>query len=100
MTPALFCLSYFSDRVLCFCLGLALHHNPPIYASQVAWITVPPHPVCWDGVLLTFCPGWPWTVILPNSVSQVTGIMVCTAMPSNFHSLNWNFFWDICSCKR
>jgi hypothetical protein len=27
--PVLFCFSYFSDKVLHFCLELALDHNPP-----------------------------------------------------------------------
>jgi hypothetical protein len=27
--------------------------------------------ICWDGVSLTFCPGWPWTFILPISASWV-----------------------------
>jgi hypothetical protein len=31
-------LSYFSDKVLHFCSGPVLGHNPPICASQVAWI--------------------------------------------------------------
>jgi hypothetical protein len=38
--PALFCFSYFSGRVLCFCLWLALNLDPPTYASQVAGMTV------------------------------------------------------------
>jgi hypothetical protein len=28
----------------------------------------------WDEVSLTFCPGWPWTLILLISISGVAGI--------------------------
>jgi hypothetical protein len=31
----------------------------------------------WDGVSLIFCPGWPWTVILPISISRAAGIDTC-----------------------
>jgi hypothetical protein len=34
-----FAFSYFSDRVLSFCLELALNHNLPTSASYVAGIT-------------------------------------------------------------
>jgi hypothetical protein len=30
--------------------------------------------LCWDGVSQTFCPDWPWTMILPTSASQVDWI--------------------------
>jgi hypothetical protein len=33
----------------------------------------------WDGVLQTFCPGWPWNVIFPISASQVARITDCHA---------------------
>jgi hypothetical protein len=29
---------------------------------------------CWDRVSLTFCPGWPWSKILPISISPGTGM--------------------------
>jgi hypothetical protein len=38
-TPGPFCFSYFSDKVLCFRLGLNLDHSTPTYASHVAGIT-------------------------------------------------------------
>jgi hypothetical protein len=41
----------------------------------------------WDGVLLTFCPGWPPTVILLISVSQVDGIAAVS-----HQCLAYNFF--------
>jgi hypothetical protein len=32
-------LLYFSDRVLCFCLGLASEYDPTMYVSSIAGIT-------------------------------------------------------------
>jgi hypothetical protein len=29
----------------------------------------------WDGVLLVFCPGWPWITAVPISASSVAGVM-------------------------
>jgi hypothetical protein len=48
---------------LCFlCVGTSgLHH--------LTWL------VCWDGVPLTFCLDWPWTMILLISASPVAGII-------------------------
>jgi hypothetical protein len=63
-----FCFTYFcnSDRVLSFC--------PSCHRSWVSYLCFP---CSWDvpswlvllvevGVFLTFCLGWPWTVVLPN----------------------------------
>jgi hypothetical protein len=35
--PALLCFSYFTDRILCFCLGLP-QTDPPTYDSHIAGI--------------------------------------------------------------
>jgi hypothetical protein len=56
-----FPFTYFSDRVLSFCQGLASDHGSSTYASQVAGITTIHHYnqlVGWDGVFLNFCLGW------------------------------------------
>jgi hypothetical protein len=68
MSPALFCFSNFSGRVLCFCLGLASHCNPPTCAAGMT--NRPNHTWLVDchGVLLTFCPGCPPTTTLPWKV--------------------------------
>jgi hypothetical protein len=35
----------------------------------------------WDGVLLSFIPGWPWTAVFLISASQITGLQNhCTRM--------------------
>jgi hypothetical protein len=34
----------------------------------------------WDGILQTLCLGWPWTMILPMSASQVARIMWATGV--------------------
>jgi hypothetical protein len=56
----------------------------PIYANHVAgnyrcvyhaWL------VCWDGILLAFCLGWPRTSMFLISTSQVTGITGGTTVP-------------------
>jgi hypothetical protein len=57
-----------------FLLRWAWNHDLPVSASQVAWDKR--HiPLCpangWDGVLWTFCLGWPQTLILLISASQV-----------------------------
>jgi hypothetical protein len=81
LSSSFFCFSYFSDRVLHFYLG-------PV--SHTAGITGVYHHVQLidsDGVLLTFCPGWPQTAILLISISQVaeiTGMSHCTWPVSSF----------------
>jgi hypothetical protein len=56
--------SYFSDKVLCFCLGPDSAHDSLTYASQIiSGLTGMFHHtqlVCWDVVSLTFCTGWSW----------------------------------------
>jgi hypothetical protein len=54
------------------------------YASHCNWDDkwAPPHPAVfhWDGVLRTFCPGWPGTSILLISafgVARITGVSHC-----------------------
>jgi hypothetical protein len=64
---------YSSERVLWFCLELALDCNLSTYPSQkllwVAWTTT-----VWDGFLLVFCLVWPQATIFPISTSQVSEI--------------------------
>jgi hypothetical protein len=71
--PCFFKVTY-TDRVVCFLCGgqpqtMILLPMP----SQQSWdcTYAPPH-LAW--VSLTFCPGWPWTIILPVSASAVLGI--------------------------
>jgi hypothetical protein len=82
--PALFAFVTFCNGVLCFmpCLAWTMI-SPPTYALHVAdraCITISPHPgffFGWDGISQTFCPSWPWTMILPISTSQeakITGV--------------------------
>jgi hypothetical protein len=58
-----------------FILGGGLDCDPPIYASQVSGMTGTHHHtwlfIGWRGVLWTFCLGWPGTMILLISTSQV-----------------------------
>jgi hypothetical protein len=48
-TPALFCFSYFSDRVFSFCSGLATDHDPSTYSLPCSWDHkhMAPCPACW-----------------------------------------------------
>jgi hypothetical protein len=39
-TSSSFIFSYFLDRALCFCLGLGLDHDPPIYIFCIVGMTV------------------------------------------------------------
>jgi hypothetical protein len=76
--PTLFYFSYFLERVSHFCLQLTLDHGPT-YASQVTEITATHHIwlAGWNGIWLTFCPGWPQTAILPVYaflVAEIIGI--------------------------
>jgi hypothetical protein len=52
--------------------------SPPIYTSCHNWDDkcLPPCPsfFYWDGVLATFCPGWPGTTSLMISASCIAGI--------------------------
>jgi hypothetical protein len=88
-----FCISYLSDRVSCdfSIINLGLwssylclprirddRHVPPHLAYLLRW------------ALLTFCPGWSWTVILLISASEQLGSQVCTSMPGY---LLINFNW-------
>jgi hypothetical protein len=36
----------------------------------------------WDGVLITFCPGWSWTIILMISTSPVAELQVWATAPA------------------
>jgi hypothetical protein len=68
ITPAFFALAVFANRISCFCSG-----QPGL---QSLHLSLPSH---WDGrnvlttlTSLTYCFGWPWTMILLNSISWVT----------------------------
>jgi hypothetical protein len=67
---------YFLNRVFPLCLD----QPKPLssyYASQISWDdrhATPLLAIGWDGVLWTFCPGWPLTMILPIFVSLVVGL--------------------------
>jgi hypothetical protein len=76
MPPAFFGFCYFSVRVLLFSLA-SLDCNPPTYTSSVIGTKDMHHDtclVCWGGVVLTFCWGWLWTVVLPVSTPWAAGI--------------------------
>jgi hypothetical protein len=69
-----FFFHYFSDRVLCFCLGLALDHDPTC-ASYIAGIRhASPHQAWLRWSLTNFCPNWPQTAFFLIATSQVAGI--------------------------
>jgi hypothetical protein len=77
-TPSPFLFSYSLDESTCFCLGLALDHDLPTYTSCVTDIADLLHYtqlIFWEGVLLTFFPGWPQTVILLISTYQEVQII-------------------------
>jgi hypothetical protein len=76
-TPAaLFALGFFWIESHIFCVGQASDHKLPTYASLRAGITgmhCCAKLICWDGCSLTFCLGWPQTVIFLISASWVAG---------------------------
>jgi hypothetical protein len=54
-----------------------LDYDSPLYASHSSWDNrhMPPHPaIDWNGILQTFCLGWPWTNTFPISSFQVAKI--------------------------
>jgi hypothetical protein len=66
--------------------GLECHLH--IFASHDSWDDrcAPPHPaVGWDGVSQTICPGWPQTLILLTSASQIARIIGM----SHWHLATW-----------
>jgi hypothetical protein len=98
------CISCFSVRVLCFFPGLALVYDPPSYAYNIAGTTDVYHHTWlfllrWS--LLTFCLGWPQTIIVLVSASQVpeitgtyhhtwlSGFGFCLIMVLVFVCLSW-----------
>jgi hypothetical protein len=81
----------------CFLVWANLDHDPLIYASHCSWNDrqSPLYlAIGWDRVSWTICPGWPWTVILLISASQVARITCvrhqCPALfafcPGGYHS--------------
>jgi hypothetical protein len=78
MPPALVWFSYFSGRVSSFCPGLASDFNPLIYGLSCNSDnrSMPPHSWIsgWEGLSLTFCPGYLWIVVLLISASQLSEI--------------------------
>jgi hypothetical protein len=84
-TPTLFTSGIFPSIVLHFFVW-QLDCDPPIYPSGVAGITdMHNHAqfIDWNRVLLTFCLGWPWTVVLlvSASVTKITGMNQSTWPP-------------------
>jgi hypothetical protein len=77
MPPAQFCFRYFWDKVSHFFLGLTwvviLLPLPPSQLGLQACTTTS-NLLVEMGVSLTFCLGWPWTMIFLISSSQVVGI--------------------------
>jgi hypothetical protein len=65
----------------------SLDQDLPTYASQQRWgdrcTPPPPNFFHWDGILLTFCPVWPVTSILPISVSYVAWDNRCIQLHRN-----------------
>jgi hypothetical protein len=90
--PSLFFLlfSYCLNRVFHFYLGPALVCDLPNYAYQVAEITNMCHReqlIGCNGALLTFWPGWTWTVILLIFMLGVAGITgMCHNAQQKFNS--------------
>jgi hypothetical protein len=66
--PILFALVESSSHF--FALA-GLDQDPPTYASHIGMTATMPSFLCWNKVLLTFCPGWPQTAILLISTSHV-----------------------------
>jgi hypothetical protein len=80
-TPfSFFCLDYFSNSLVIFAQGRlwtmiflsmlphSRDHKDHSREHYYVWL------VCWYGISLTFCLGWPWTMILLFSTSSVAGI--------------------------
>jgi hypothetical protein len=98
LSPSRFCFSYFSSKVLCFMRGPSC-----IVTALIAGITM-----CSTmtglfvemGVLLTFCPGWPWTLFLLRTIyqsgctQQYYAFLAKTDMIQIASSL-WGVFWVI-----
>jgi hypothetical protein len=74
--PNRFYLSCFWNKVLHFWIvQLGLWFSYLYFLCSWGDRCIPPYPgISWDGILLTFCPDWPWTVILLISTYQVSGI--------------------------
>jgi hypothetical protein len=99
MHLALFVLSYFSNRVLWFCLVWSPDYNLPAYISHIPGTTHMHHHnqiICWAGCPLTFCPDCPPTTVLPISASQVARItsMSHHAKPGHNRFLCINFVFS------
>jgi hypothetical protein len=71
-TLALFCLVIFQISLVLFWPNQTESPFSFLYLLH-SWNyrCIPPHQVCWDGVSLMVCPGWPWTANLPISASWV-----------------------------
>jgi hypothetical protein len=73
--PSLFCFWLLFDSGSHMYAQVHLDSNPPItYASHIAEVTGAcchdQYFISWDGFLITFCLGWPWTMVLLGSVSN------------------------------
>jgi hypothetical protein len=98
--PDLLCFNYFSDTGSQFGLEWPSEWDPLTYASCIAGI-IGIHHHCLPslfgemGILLTFCLGWPQTVILPISTSQVVWIISMNhhAQPPKLSVLKQTIFY-------
>jgi hypothetical protein len=93
MPPVLLAFSYFSDRVSSLCLG-----RPGLQSSYLSnnrnYRQTLLHPdLLWDGVLLTFCLGWPSTMRLLISASLVAGITDTSYCPWSTVNFLMSFYW-------
>jgi hypothetical protein len=75
--PSFICFHYISASCSWFSLGLISDHDPTNYGLLCHWDHRSHHHthfIGWHWHLLTYCSGWPGTVILPISPSQVPEI--------------------------
>jgi hypothetical protein len=91
--PALFCVSYFWDRV-CFMPRLAWNTNLLFVLPQTAaqsWVQMRG-----EGFRI-FCPGWLWTISLPISTSSDIGIIGLSHHGWSQQFFLWiaHFFWFV-----
>jgi hypothetical protein len=73
--PSPFCLCHSWDRFSHLCLGqLGLWSYLSFPSGWMTGVYQAPLFIGWDEISWTFCPDWPWPMILLISLSQVTRI--------------------------
>jgi hypothetical protein len=90
-----FALVIFLDRVSLFLPQISLGSRFSYTCLSVAQTKESHHPaqlVSWDGVLLTFCPQCPLTIIVLISVFQLAGIQGWAITPCRF-TFFFSFFF-------